>query len=75
MSDLMTLQDVADEARVSIHTVRDWRRKHLLRAFALPTGTIRIKREDFEAFIAGEVRTHPGRAESVTGEATDGVLG
>ena len=48
---VMTLQDVADYCRVSIHTVRDWRRKGTLPVYKLPTGSIRVKREDVDALF------------------------
>lgn len=52
--DILTLWEVADYCRVSIHTVREWRRKGLLQVYKLPTGTIRVKREDVEALFTEE---------------------
>lgn len=49
--DVMTLEEVADYLRISIHTVRDWRRRGILPVYKLPTGTIRVKRSDVEAML------------------------
>lgn len=50
-NDLLTLDEVATELRVSVWTVRQWRRNGVLKAVKLPTGTIRVRRSDMEALL------------------------
>ena len=49
--ELLTLQEVADELRVSIHTVRDWRRRGWLKVLKLPGGSVRVSRTDLNSLL------------------------
>ncbi len=50
---LMTTQGAAEWANVHPQTIRRWVRDGLLRAYTLPTGVKRYRREDVEALLTG----------------------
>lgn len=58
MSDLMTLEEVAEAARVSISTVRHWR---LNKSTTIPFGRVgrrvMARRADVEAWIDSQLQT------------------
>ncbi len=62
MTEVLTLGDVAREMRVSIHTVRDWRRKGILKVYKLPTGGVRVLRADVDALLTPVRATKEGDA-------------
>ena len=49
--ELLTLQDVALELKVSIHTVRDWRKRGWLKVYKLPGGSLRVRRADIDGLL------------------------
>jgi excisionase family DNA binding protein len=67
--DLMTVEEVARQLRVSPKTVRGWLVQGRLRGFKLTPKVWRIQREDFQAFVtaakrqADESMERSGRAE------------
>jgi excisionase family DNA binding protein len=46
----LTLEEIAEELRVSVETVRRWIRKKQLKALSIGRG-YRIKRKDYEDFL------------------------
>jgi excisionase family DNA binding protein len=75
--DLMTVEEVARQLRVSPTTVRAWLAEGRLHGFKLTPKVWRIRREDFQAFVtvaerqADESMERSGRAER-SGRSTDG---
>jgi excisionase family DNA binding protein len=69
--DLMTVEEVARQLRVSPKTVRGWLVQGRLRGFKLTPKVWRIQREEFQAFVtaakrqADETLERSGRAERV----------
>jgi excisionase family DNA binding protein len=74
--DLMTVEEVARQLRVSPTTVRAWLVQGRLRGFKLTPKVWRIRREDFQAFVTAAERQadqsieRSGRAER-SGRSTD----
>jgi excisionase family DNA binding protein len=74
--DLMTVEEVARQLRVSPKTVRGWLVQGRLHGFKLTPKVWRIQREDFQAFVtaakrqADESLERSGRAER-SGRSTD----
>ena len=60
-SELLTLAEVAEKARVKVSTVRAWRleRRNLL--FVKLGGTVLVRREDLEAFIVAGIVPPDGK--------------
>jgi excisionase family DNA binding protein len=54
--DLMTVEEVARQLRVSPKTVRGWLVQRRLRGFKLTPKVWRIQREDFQAFVTAAKR-------------------
>jgi excisionase family DNA binding protein len=54
--DLMTVDEVARQLRVSPKTVRAWLGQGRLRGFKLTPKVWRIRREDFQAFVTAAER-------------------
>ena len=54
--DLMTVEEVARQLRVSPKTVRGWLVQGRLRGFKLTPKVWRIQREDFQAFVSAARR-------------------
>ena len=52
MNELLTLQEVADELKVSIHTVRQWRRLGQIDVLKFDSGMVRVSRDALDATIA-----------------------
>ncbi len=50
----LSIESAAVYSDTSVHTLRRWIKLGLLPASKLPSGTWRIKRDDLEAFLAGE---------------------
>lgn len=57
--DLLTVEEVARQLRVSPTTVRAWLVHGRLRGFKLTPKVWRIRREDFQAFVAAAERHAP----------------
>ena len=55
MSSFLSLADVAEELAVSYWTVRRWARAGQMRCIRLPSGTLRVPREELERLKAVEV--------------------
>lgn len=51
MDELLTLEDVARELKISIHTVRQWRARGIIKVLKLPTGMIRVRRSELSAML------------------------
>ena len=52
-SDLLTINEVADQCRCSTTTVRRWINNGLLPKVTLPGGSYRVKRAELEAILEG----------------------
>jgi len=50
-TNLLKIGEVAAELGVSTETIRNWVRKELVRAYKMPSGQLRFRREDIETFI------------------------
>jgi excisionase family DNA binding protein len=52
--ELMTVNEVAERLKVNQQTVRNWIDRGELAAIRVGARRVRIRREDFEAYLAGE---------------------
>ena len=53
MDELLTMAEVSDLLKVSRNTVYRWGAEGRLQTVKTASGTVRVKRRDLEAFIAG----------------------
>jgi excisionase family DNA binding protein len=62
-SELLTTRRVADELHVSTETVLRWIRRGDLPALRLPGSSIRVRRDQLEAWLADRQVGHPGEVD------------